>query len=328
MERTQYFNNVAQTLLQSFPGSATTDDVRITIYDVNTSTTDVNAAAMTSIGNDTFSYSWTPTGAHTYLIRFNNVTLDVNDYLYAYVVGSSTPGVSGSVSGSSLTTLRKEFLIQVDNYNADDLSGDGSSGDLAVKSINKALQKIYSMVKDSKFMQAYPSTALVSASGTDYIDLGGITDLDEIASIEDTTNKYKLIKIPFWRYREWAPDPSNVTGTPTHYARLFNRIYLYPRPTAVVTYTTDYVKAYGDLSSGSDQALLPSKYNYWIYAEAEVEWYKMIDANAVPQIVLAERERCEKIAMNDIFSGFNDNTVNDSIFGRQEVYRRSLYTID
>ena len=328
MERSEFFNlNIANTLLQSFPGSSQSDTVVITIYDVGNSTTDVSAAAMTAIGNDSWKYSWTPDNTGVYLIKFHNTTIDVANYLYASVVGMTAPSASGSLSGSTLTVLQKEFLIGIDNYNSDDLTGDGSSGDLATKSLNKALQIIYSIIKDSKYMKAYPSTALATTANQDYIDLGAVTDMDEIEDIADPTNIYKLLKIPYWRYKEWSPDPSSVTGTPTHYARLFNRIYLYPRPTTVITYNTTYVKIYGDLSSGSDQALIPSKYNYWIYAEAEVQWYKMEDPNAVPAIVISERDRMQEIALKDILSAFNENNVAESVFGRNEMQRRSLYTI-
>jgi hypothetical protein len=332
MERNTYRQiNQAQVLLQAFPEAQSGDAPVVTIYDVDDAATDVNQTAMTAVSGVTWKYAWTPTEAHNYLITYTNPQQDnVSHYEYVKVSGEIAGVPGGAGIGSTLAVLLKAFLIQLDNYSATDAAsgGDGSSRDLGIKCLNKALQKIYSTVKDSKFMEAYPSTALVSVSGTDYIALSGITDLDDILNLMDTTYFYKLTRIPFWRYRLLAPDPSVITGIPTHYARLFNRIYLYPRPSAAITYTTDYVKTYAELSADADVALLPSKYNYWIYAEAEVEWYKMQDPYNIPQIVLTERQRCEELATKDIYSGFNENYVSDSIFGRQEIRRRSNYTIE
>lgn len=327
MDRNTYRQvDLAQVLTQAFPDAGSGDSVLITIYNLDANTTDVNAVAMTYEAGVAWTYAWTPVLQNNFIITYNNATQGVSHYEYVKVVGTTNITPAGSSLGSTLTVLRKAFLIQIDNYNANDLSGDASSGDLAVKSINKALQKIYSMVKDEKFMEAYPSTSLVSVTNQDYINLSAISDLDDIKSITDTTNLYPLKYIPFWKYREWSPDPSIVTGVPTHYTKLFERVYLYPRPSSAITYTTDFVKIYGDLSNDGDQALLPSKYNYWIYAEAEVEWYKMQDPYNIPQIVITERQRCYDIALADIMSGFNENLQAESIFDRQSQGRRSLYT--
>lgn len=312
------------SLLQAFGSQAQpTDTVVISIYDVDDATLDVDRASMTFVNGSTWKYAWTPGQTHTYVIDYYNQTLDVHYEEYVNVVANFFFSSSGSgITGSSLATLRKEFLIQIDNYNADDLTGDASSGDLATKSINKALQKMYALIKDSKFLQAYPTTNLVSTSGQDYIELGTVTDLDEIASIQDTTNYIKLVKIPWYKYRQLSPDPSVNTGVPTHYARLFNRIYLYPRPSSAITYTTDYIKTYSYLSDDGDLALIPARYNFWIYSEAEVEWYKMQDASAVPKIVISERDANREIAIKDILSGFNEDFQIESMFGRQERVRR------
>lgn len=314
--RTYRINNTAQTLLQDFPQGSSSDTVVISIYDVDDGAYDYQNVAMTSVKGTTWKYSWTPTQGHVFEIDYWNQTLDVHYFEYAYVVGQVPVPVSGSVGGSTLVTLRKEFLIQIDQYNANDLSGDSSSGDQANKAINKALQKCYQLIRDSRFMQAYPTTSLVSTSGQDYIDLGAVTDLDEIISLQDTTNIVKLVKIPWHKYRTMAPDPSQMTGVPYYYSRLFNRIYLLPRPSSAITYTAEYIKIYSELSADADQALIPSMYNYWIYSEAEVEWYKMQDANNIPQIVLTERAENREIALKSIMSAFNENYQSESNFGR------------
>jgi len=191
--------NEAQRLTQSFPDASSGDNVVVNIYDLDDNNQDLSDTAMTYETGVTWTYAWTPAEQHNYIITYTNNTQGVSHYEYVKVVGSTNIAPAGSASGSTLTTLQKEFLLNIDSYNANDLSGDGSSGDMATKCINKALQKIYSVIKDNELMQAYPSTSLVSTSGVDYIALSAISDLDEIASIRDTANTYKLIYIPPYR---------------------------------------------------------------------------------------------------------------------------------
>ena len=308
--------NVAQTLLQSFPGGSSGDTVRVSIYDVTDGALDVDGASMTNVHGNNWKYSWTPSQTNVYEIDYHNVTLDVHYYEYVSVTGVVVGAPSGTMDGSTLSVLRKAFLIQIDNYNSGDLTGDNSSGDQANKAINKALQKIYSLIKDSKYLESYPSTSLASTVSQEYIELSAISNLDEIVKITDRTNNIELVNLPYWRFRQLYVDPTEQTGTPIVYSRLFNRIYLGPRPTAAITYLTDFMKRYAELSDDADQALIPSKYNYWIYSEAEVEWYKMQDPYDIPAIVISERDKNREIAMQDVFSKFDEIMVADSHFGQ------------
>jgi len=297
--------NVAQILANEWQLGGSGNSVLISIYDMDDNAADVSSAAMTNETGGLFSYSWTPTEAHNYRIDYYNATLDSHDYEVVKVSDLAGAVPAGSSGGSTLTTLRSRFLCLIDNYNANDLTGTNSSGDVADLCINDALQLIYAQLKDSKFMQSYPSTSLVSVADQAYINLSGITDLDEIAALKDTTNDITLTKILPSEYFEQIPDPSASTGTPSRYYRIFNRIYLDPRPTSVITYTTEYIKAYPILSSDSDAALIPSKYDDWICKEARVIWYMMEDVLSVPEIVVSERNDAREIYINDAMSNFN-----------------------
>src|SRR3990167_1683402 len=136
--------------------------------------------------------------------------------------------------GSTLTVLRKTFLIVLDEWrtpSGTDLTGDASLGDVATKCLNKALQKIYSLLKSSKYLSAYSSTNLVSVSGQDFIELTGIADLDEIVAMKDTVRNYALTFITNEDYFNHVPNPANDQGPPDFYTRIKNRVYLTPRPT-------------------------------------------------------------------------------------------------
>ena len=307
MERSEYrLVDVAHTLLISFPGGASTDTVVISIYDVDDAALDVDKAAMTSVNASNWKYSWTPSQTNNYIITFRNSTLDVEYYLYVKVTGSIAGVAGGSGSGTTLTNLRTRFLKLLDNYNANDLTGTNSSGEVADLCLNDALQLIYAQIKDSKYMKANPST-LTGTANQEYIELSGISDLDEVFCIRDTTNNITLKAIPFWLYRLQVPDPSELTGTPYRYARLFNRIYLTPRMTSGLTYQVDYVKNFARLSSDSDQALIPSKYDDWIYKEARVIWFQMEEPDNVAknELAIKLRDDAREIYINDVMSEFD-----------------------
>ena len=301
--------DVAQTLLASFPMGANTNTVIVTIYDVDDAATDVNGVAMTNINATDWKYSWTPTQTNLYLITYYNATLDVFYKEYVKVAGSLVGVPGGSGTGSTFAFLIDEFLKRIDNYNALDLdySTANTSGNVAGICINNALQTIYSKLKASRYLEAYSSTALASVADQAYIELSGISDLDEIVAVKDTTNQWKLREIKPEQYFRSVPSPASVTGTPIEYCRIFNRIYLNPRPTSVITYTTEYRKNYANLASSSDTALIPSKYNSWIYSEAYVIWLMGEDINAsgAIQVAQSERDRVEQIFLNDIFSNFD-----------------------
>lgn len=329
MERSEYYPpNQTNILTQSFPGASSSDTVSVTIYDVNDAAEDISRAAMTFVTGVTWRYNWSsPNQTNTYIVDFWNETLDVHYYLYARLSSSIASAPTGSVTGSSLSTLRTNFLIsKADMYDANDLTGTASAGDRADRCINQALQKIYSMVSDTRYLEANPGS-LSSVADQEYIELSGISDLRQIKSIVEATNDLKLVRIPFWQYRIWSPDPSNVTGTPTHYARLFNRIYLFPRPTSAITYTVDYEKTISDLSSDSDQAGVPAKYNYWILAEAHYFWQLMIDPSdtAAMSVIIAAASDAREQALRDIYAEYEGELVSESRWGVDDTEPHHLW---
>jgi hypothetical protein len=222
---------------------------------------------------------------------------------------------------TTLTNLRTNFLKLLDNYNANDLTGTNSSGEVANLCINDALQLIYTQIKDSKFMQGYASTLLSSTIDQEYIELSGISDLDEITAIKDTTNNITLKKIMPYEYFSQVPDTSDHTGTPVRYCRVRDRIYLDSRPTSVIVYTTEYIRKYARLVLENDTPLIPTRYDDWIYKEARVLWYMNEDIQSVPAVVISERDDARELYINDIMSNFDLVSQSKSHFGGGRLIR-------
>ena len=210
-----------------------------------------------------------------------------------------------------LGDLIVKLLVAIDSYNSADLSISTPTttvdtlGERARHAINNALQLMYDLIKDSKYMDAFPTTALVSEALVDFIQLDEVTKLDDIESILDTTNNFKLIRKSWSWYRHNFPDPSTSTGIPKWYIRRENRIYLAPRPSGPLTYTTDFRKLTDDLKKNGDLPLIPTRYDYWIVAEAKVKWAEMEDPSAVPALYISERDDQRQTALSSIFSGYD-----------------------
>lgn len=310
--------SVAQSLANEWQLGDSANTVVISIYDMDDNTLDVNAVAMTNETGGLFSYPWTPSEAHNFRVDYYNQTLDSHDFEVIKVVDASGSTPSGGSGGSTLSTLRNKFLKLIDNYNANDLTGTNSSGQVADLCINAALQTIYSQIKQSRYMDAYGSTSLASTANQAYINLSAISDLDDLFAIKDTTNQYTLEEIPKWKYFLERPDPTLSTGTPYRFCRIFDRVYLDPLPTAVITYTTEYKKTYPELSSDSDQALIPSRFDRWIIEEARVIWLMGEDINATGAIQMAqsERDKVADVCLSDIGSQFARASQSQSSFRR------------
>lgn len=218
---------------------------------------------------------------------------------------------------SSLSTLRVRLLKLLDAYNANDLTGTNSGGEVADLCINDALQIIYSLLKPTKLLQSYGSSALSSIADKAYMELSNIPDLDEIKSVKDPTNRIVLLEITPTQYFDRNPQPTDSTGTPVRFCRVFNRIYLDPMPSTAVTYTVEYIKTYPRLVLDGDEALIPSKYDDWIMKEASVKWYMMEDANSIPERVISERDQARQIYMSDVMSQFGRASQAGSHFRRR-----------
>lgn len=206
--------------------------------------------------------------------------------------------------------LIKKLLKSLDSYNADDLTISTPSvdqdtlGERAGIAINLALHQIYDLIKGSKYTEAYPSTSLSSEINKDYISLDPESYLDDIEAVTDTENDLSLIQKSWAWYRRNFSDPSGTPGTPEFYIRRGNRLYLAPRPSAIINYTIDFQKLTDDLILNGDLPLLPTHYDYWILAEAKVQWFEMEDPSAVPALVISERNEKRQTAIDSIFSNF------------------------
>lgn len=231
--------------------------------------------------------------------------------------------MSSPTTHTTFLNLIKKLLKLIDNYSmsggaATDLTrsttttDQNTSGEIAGLCINSALHICYDLVKDSKYLQALPSTKFSSVINQDYIDLDLEPYLDEIEAITEGTNNVKLIRKSWSWYRKHYPDPSESTGNPIYYVRRNNRIYLAPRPNSVINYTVDFVKLVEDLVSDGDVPLLPSHYDYWIIVEAAYEWYKMEDPNSIPEVVVLDRADKREIATNAILSAYDELSVSQS----------------
>ena len=113
-----------------------------------------------------------------------------------------------------------------------------------------------------------------------------------------------------------SPDRANATGVPIYYTRLFNRIFLYPRPSSAITYSTEYIKLIARLSSDSDQAGIPAKFDDWIMKESRVIWFMMENPREMPAIVVSERDAAREIYLADMMADFDETLQVASNFAR------------
>lgn len=218
------------------------------------------------------------------------------------------------------THTRLEDLITlflkagVDSYNSSDLTVSDTDtdqdtlGERARICLNLALQRIYALIKESKYLEAYPKTTLASTINQAFIDLDPEAELDDIEAItEQTSTQIRLVRRSWSWYRSNLPAPAQTTGDPTYYIRRGNRIYLAPTPSSVRTYTIDFRKYTGDLKLPSDLPLLPTQYNNWIVSEARVDWYMMEDPSSVPEQALLQQADARAAAIDSILNSYDKN---------------------
>lgn len=213
---------------------------------------------------------------------------------------------------STLNQLITKLLMSLDAYNSTDTGVSDadttvdSSGERARICLNRALMTIYSLIKDSKYLDSYPSTRLSSTAGTDYIELDPEAYLDTIESVQETTNqKIKLQRKSWSFYRKHFADPSQTTGDPIFYIPRGNRMYLAPRPASSVPYTIDFRKIPQELKNGGDIPLIPTHLDFWLIDEAVVLWYMMEDPSSIPEQVLLQRADSRQQGMNSVNESFD-----------------------
>lgn len=220
--------------------------------------------------------------------------------------------MASALTHTKLSSLVIKFLKSIDQWNSSDTTlsdtdtDEDTAGERARICLNQALHQIYSLIKDSKYLESYPSTNLSSTANQDYIDLDPEAYLDDIQGVTETTNQKIKLRQRSWNwYRRHYPDPSQVTGDPIFYIRRGNRMYLAPRPTSSVVYTIDFVKLTKDLELAVDLPLIPTQYDFWVIAEATVIWYTMEDPTSVPALVIAERDSKRQAGMQGINTSFD-----------------------
>ena len=214
---------------------------------------------------------------------------------------------------STLLDFIRLLNRSIDSYNADDLTLStattiqNTSGEVARICINQALQNIYSLIKDSKYLDAYPSTKFTTEIGKDYLELAVEASLDDIESVTDTTDNFRLVKKSWNWYRRNYPDPSDGTGPPRYYIRRNERVYFAPRPSVARNLVFDFRKATGELKLNGDLSLLPTQYDFWIIAEAKVRWFEMIDPDSVPLLIVSERNDARANALASVLSDYDSS---------------------
>lgn len=236
---------------------------------------------------------------------------------------------------STLEQLIVKFLKSADSYNASDstVSTPDADQDTAWERakicLNQALGLIYSLIKDSRYLEAYPTTALLLKANEDYLDLDEAAFLDHIESITDTSNtKIKLEQKTWAWYRRNVPDPSQTTGDPMYYIRRNNRVYFTPRTTSDRNFVIDFRKLTEDLKLLGDMTLLPNQYDFWIISEALVIWYTMEDPTSVPALVIEERNEKRAAAVGSIKVSYDQirqaGSNCEQEYGEMSMYKRPI----
>lgn len=233
---------------------------------------------------------------------------------------------------STLLTLIKKLLLAIDSYNSDDVTIETPStltldtlGERARLCLNFALSGIYGLIKDSKYLEAYPTTAYSSIANQDYIELAIVPELDDIESVVDTSNDFKLVKKSWAWYRRNFTDPSSQTGTPNYYILRNERMYLAPRPSAILPYLVDFKKLTRDLRLNGDVILIPEQFDGWVIQEAKVRWFEMEDPTSVPPLIISERDSIRQTSLDTILTGYDNYRVAAAHFNRSNEPRSYGY---
>ena len=138
------------------------------------------------------------------------------------------------------------------------------------------------------------TTTVASVIGTALYALTGVAKLHRVF---ETTNDRRLIPMTLDQYRSMEPDPASNQGTPTHFVNAgYNssrqpQFYLWPTPSAVITYTCDVLNAVTDLSADADLPLLPDDYHDVLVLAGLVEEYRRLDD---PRLVAAKQDLSER----------------------------------
>jgi hypothetical protein len=110
-----------------------------------------------------------------------------------------------------------------------------------------------------------------------------VSSVAKVNRIWETTNNRRLLPMTIDQYRTLDPDPSESTGTPSHFVYAgFNssrvwQCYLWPTPSAVITYTCDVTSAITDLLLDADVPVLPDDFHDILVLAGLEEEYRRLD---------------------------------------------------
>ncbi len=144
--------------------------------------------------------------------------------------------------------------------------------------------------------------------------LYAVASVAKVNRIWETTNNVRLQPMTLEQYRTLDPDPSETTGTPTHFvwagidsSRQW-QAYLWPTPDAVITYTCDVTVAVTDLSIDADVPRMPDDFHDILVLAGLVEEYRRLDDTRAAFVLgdLTQRESDLKYWLAETASGNTD----------------------
>lgn len=120
-----------------------------------------------------------------------------------------------------------------------------------------------------------------TASGTSTVTVSGVEHIHTV--FDPTVLDKPLIEVSLQQIRQWDA-PSQVTGTPTHYAIQSNGastivLRLYPQPNAVITLSVDAVISGTDLTADGDIPTWPASFHDILVKGALEDEYRKLGKN-------------------------------------------------
>ena len=267
--------------------SAGTDIVVGTIYQRSTGFTwngsafaaGANTFTPTNITGEVWQTSFTANISDVYIVTFEDTTLAVKHYAILVAEGGAIPSAPSASGATQLTTLLDNSLRLVDHPITDT-----NARTRMTICINNALQEIYADMLASHYdlhMQA--SGTIATVTNQEYVALSSLAagDVDKVMGVYQISDDIRLSQITRSNYTSKFADVTTESGNPEEYAIWNKRLYLYPRPSSVITLYIDYWKRVGNLSGTTDTPAFEAKYDALIYAKARFWWHSMLEPDDV-----------------------------------------------
>lgn len=216
----------------------------------------------------------------------------------------------------------KQELARETNKNASAL--DATSSARFGSAINRHYRRLASLPGLQHLRDT--TTTFDSAAGQ---ALYQIEDVAKIKRIFDPENRRYLEPMSMVQYRMHEQDADNMLGTPSFWiwrgqtggsTPTFD-LYLWPTPSAAITYTADITSVLTILSADGDVPILPGDFHDLLFLGALIDEYRHLDDPRV-QVVqgqFGDRERQFKLWMHETDAGStcvsNDGSVLPSRLG-------------